>query len=96
MDQESERIMDAIRSVLKRNEYVLSASLFGSFSRGTATKDSDIDLLVEFKKGMSLFKLSRLSSEIENAVHRKVSISTPDSLHYYVKQRISDDLIRLL
>ena len=96
MDRDTEVVMETIRSVLRRNEFVLSASLFGSFSRGEANKDSDIDLLVEFRKGMSLFKLSRLSSEIENAVNRRVSISTPDSLHYYVKQKIGGDLIRLI
>ena len=35
---------------------VKRAALFGSFARGDATKDSDIDLLIEFKgKKKSLF-----------------------------------------
>lgn len=32
--------------------------LFGSFAKGTATEDSDVDLLVEKGKPLSLVKLS--------------------------------------
>ena len=37
-----------------------SVSLFGSYSKGTARRDSDVDLKIEKGSAMSLFQLSGL------------------------------------
>ncbi len=42
--------------ILKKNG-VTKAALFGSFVRGDNTETSDIDFLVEFENGKSLFEL---------------------------------------
>ena len=41
-----------------------SVSLFGSYSKGTARRDSDVDLKIEKGSVMSLFQLSGLRLEI--------------------------------
>jgi hypothetical protein len=55
-------------------------ALFGSRANGTATDDSDVDLLVEFPKGSTLFDLIDLKFELEDAWNLEVDvIATPIS-----------------
>ena len=42
-----------------------NVSLFGSVARGDETPTSDIDFLVEFEPGSSLFDLFHISEELE-------------------------------
>ena len=43
----------------------LNAYLFGSVARNEETSSSDIDLLVEFERGSSLFDLMNLQEELQ-------------------------------
>ena len=55
-----------------------SVSLFGSYSKGTARRDSDVDLKIEKGSVMSLFQLSGLRLDIRC----DVPILTNDSKKY--------------
>ena len=44
-----------------------SVSLFGSYSKGTARRDSDVDLKIEKGSVMSLFQLSGYGGRAESA-----------------------------
>lgn len=64
---------------------IVKVGLFGSFSRGEQTQESDIDLLVEFDKNkknyqnyMNFVKLA------ENLLGREVEVVTPESLSPYI------------
>lgn len=41
--------------------------LFGSYAKGEATEESDIDLLIEKGKPMSLLKLSGMRQQVQEA-----------------------------
>ena len=56
--------------------------------RGELTKDSDIDILVEFKGKKSLLDLVGLKQELEEILKRKVDVLTYNSLHPLLKDRI--------
>ena len=49
-------------------------TLFGSRANGTATENSDVDLLVEFPKGSSLFDLIRLKFKFEEIWNLEVDV----------------------
>lgn len=50
-------------------------SIFGSYADGTATEDSDLDLLVEFlSSNISLFTLYAIKEEIEDRIGKKVDL----------------------
>lgn len=53
---------------------VKNIHLFGSFARGEQTERSDIDLLVDPPRGMTLIDLSGLKIDLEDALKRKVDI----------------------
>jgi len=50
--------------------------IFGSFARGTATEDSDIDLVVEFQQPIG-FRFVELVDYLEQLLERNVDVLTP-------------------
>ena len=82
-----EEIKGKIKPVLRKYD-VSKASFFGSVTRGEATEQSDIDLLVKFEGDKSLLDLAGLKIELEGLLGRKVDVLTYDSLHPLLKDRI--------
>jgi len=67
--------------------------LFGSFVKGKQKKESDVDLLVEFMRGKKNFKnFIHLAYLLENLLHRKVELITPESLSPYLKPHILKEI----
>jgi predicted nucleotidyltransferase len=76
---------------------VKRAAIFGSFARGDATKQSDIDLLIEFKgKNKSLFDLVALKLQLEEKLGRHVDLVTYNSLHPLLRDRIIAEQVIIL
>lgn len=74
------------------NKYDVSkAALFGSIARGEGTRESDIDLLVEFKGEKSLLDLAGLKIELEETLAMKVDVLTYDSLNPLIRERILEE-----
>jgi len=72
----------------KRDEILLLSAkygaynvrVFGSVARGDAHEASDVDFLVDFEPGRSLFDWSGLWGELELLLGRKVDVASVDSL----------------
>jgi len=82
-------IKKKILPVLKRYG-IIKASLFGSFVRGEAKKDSDIDILVEFgdRENRTLLDLVGLELELEEILDREVEVLTYSSIHPLLREYI--------
>lgn len=71
--------IETIKTVIKpvAIEYGLKRIyLFGSYAKGTATEDSDIDLLIEKGKPMSLLKLSGFRQAVEELFNLSIDVVT--------------------
>lgn len=75
---------------------VVRAGLFGSFARGDATADSDVDFLVEFEEDRTLLDLAGLRLDLREASGRDVDVATPGSLHPRLRNRILREVVRIL
>ena len=64
---------DQIKSVVSRHRG-RSVALFGSVARGEETPESDLDFLVEFDPGASLFDLVRIEMDLEELLGRSVDV----------------------
>lgn len=53
---------------------VKKAAVFGSYARGTHKKESDIDILVELGKAMSLLDFVGLKLDLEDKLGSKVDL----------------------
>jgi uncharacterized protein len=77
--------------VCRRNE-VQSIGIFGSFARGEANENSDIDLLVKFKNRKSLLALVKLERELSESLERDVDLLTEASISPHLLDSILKDL----
>jgi predicted nucleotidyltransferase len=64
---------DQIRDIVRDN-HGCSVAVFGSVARGEENADSDIDLLVEFDEGASLFDQVRIGQAVAELVGRRVDV----------------------
>lgn len=94
--QQFSKMKALVVSILKKNG-VKKAALFGSFARGEATKESDIDLLIEFRgKKKDLLDHVSLVQELEEALHRKVDVLTYNYIHPALREQILSEQVRIL
>jgi predicted nucleotidyltransferase len=59
---------------LARKHGAFNVRVFGSVARGDATPDSDIDLLVDFEEGASLYELSGLLQDLRDLLGHNVDV----------------------
>lgn len=57
-----------------------AVALFGSVARGDETQGSDVDFLVEFEPGSSLFDLADLEDELASLLGRQVDVVSAGGL----------------
>ena len=70
--------------------------LFGSYARGEANRNSDVDIYCDSGDVKSLFDLSALKEEFENALGKRVDVVTIGSkMHDYFKKQIEEDMIKI-
>lgn len=83
---EKEKIVE----ICKRND-ISYCALFGSFARGEADENSDIDLLVRFSKPIG-WKFYGIAEDLEDALGRKVDLATENMLNKYIRESVLRDL----
>ncbi|MCU0310976.1 MAG: nucleotidyltransferase family protein [Acidimicrobiales bacterium] len=66
--------------------------VFGSVARGEPGEQSDIDLLVDFESGSSLFDLLHLTEELEQLLNRRVDVVSTGGLKERDQRILSEAL----
>ncbi len=78
---------------LRERYAVRSLGLFGSFVRGEATPDSDLDLLVEFDRPPTLFEFVRLQRDLSELLGVPVDLVMKSALRPAIGQAILAELV---
>jgi predicted nucleotidyltransferase len=68
-------------------------SIFGSYSRGEETNNSDIDILVLFNDRKSLFDLVEIEYELEEIIGVKVDLLTEKFISPYMIDDIRKEMV---
>lgn len=75
---------------------VTNVRVFGSRARGDASPDSDLDLLVEYGQGMSLFDVIAFEQELEETLGLRVESVSEGALHRVIKDKVLAEAIPLV
>ncbi len=95
MNANIEQIKQSILPTL--NRYGVSrAGLFGSVVTGQMQADSDIDILVQIDKDISLLDFVGLKQEIEEALGKKVDLVEYDTIKPLLRERILNEQVVIL
>ncbi|MEK6888421.1 MAG: nucleotidyltransferase family protein [Candidatus Aenigmatarchaeota archaeon] len=81
--------------ILKRHN-VKGAAIFGSASRGTMKKDSDIDMLVDIRGDISLLDFVAIKLELESALKKKVDLVEYDTIKPALREKILKEQVKIL
>ena len=92
MNNMDANIIQKIREYLS-TQPIMKAWVFGSFSRGEETPNSDIDILVIFdeKAQVSLIGYVRIQYELENIIGRKVDLVEEGTLLPFAVESANKD-----
>ena len=86
-------IIEALRLYFS-TQPVLKAWLFGSFSRGEETKDSDVDIMVSLDKSKPIgLKFFGMWSDLEELLGRKVDLVSEGTLLPFAQESVERDKI---
>ena len=75
---------------------ISKAGVYGSYVRGEARVDSDLDVVVELPEKASLLDLVGLQLELQDVLGLKVDVATYDGLHPRLRNRILSEERRIL
>lgn len=73
-----DEIKDIIKPIMQKYN-VEEAYLFGSYARGEATPDSDIDFIIDFDEEATLLTLADVMTELEAAFGKEIDIVSHNS-----------------
>ena len=81
--EDIDRVLFLNREILKKYR-VKSISLFGSYVRNEQKEESDIDFLVDFQEGATLFDFVELQDSLSELLAKNVSIVSKRGLSKYI------------
>jgi len=94
MDPLIARNREEILSIARRHG-VGSVKIFGSFARGEARPDSDIDFLIEVTGKPTPWFPGGLLADLEELLGRRVDVVTSNALHPELKEGVLRDAVPL-
>lgn len=78
---------------LKRKYKVTQIGIFGSYIRNEQTKSSDVDILVEFEKPVSLLHIVSLENYLSDILGIKVDVVTKKNIRKELRDIIIKETI---
>ena len=78
--QQIKEILTKAKPGLQKKYPLSELGIFGSYARGDATEESDIDVLVDFNEPLGLIKYIGLSHQIQDLFNLKVDVVSRDGI----------------
>lgn len=89
------QIKDIIKPILNKYD-IYKIYLFGSYARGEATKESNIDIFCEKGNIRTLIDQGKLEDKLESKLKKEVDlIFTSSTMDDFFRQEIEKDLIKI-
>ncbi len=78
-----------------QNQALTYLGVFGSYARGEAKKNSDVDILIDYQQPKSLFTLGKIVADLEDMTGKKVDLVKRTHIKPILKPYVFQDLITL-
>jgi len=92
--EEIKEIISTHRNTLTERYHVKAIGVFGSYVRGEHTRESDIDILVEFTQPVGLFEFAGLEEYLNDLLGLKVDLVLKEGIKPALKDYIlSEEII---
>jgi predicted nucleotidyltransferase len=98
MAEELTRIAETIaelRVLISQQYRAEVVGVFGSYARGEQTAGSDVDVLVNFRPGATLFDLVGLADFLEERLNLRVDVVPVDTLRAEIREQVLKEALPL-
>jgi len=94
MKESVNKMLPILQAELKKQP-IIRAWLFGSYSRGEETEESDVDILVEYDSNsrISLMTISRIMVALSEAIGKKVDLVEEGHVLPFAQDSVDRDKI---
>ena len=89
---EIKKTISEYRIKLVEKYYISQIGVFGSYARREQTQNSDIDILVDFFKPISLFEFIDMEEELSHLLKVKVDLVSLKALKPYIGKHILEEV----
>lgn len=83
------------KPILKEKFKVKDIGIFGSYTRGEQTENSDLDVLVEFGERVGFFKFLELEEYLEELLNLKIDLVSRKALKHRIGQNILKEVVMI-
>ena len=94
------RSFQNIKEIIRKNKKfffqkfkIKELAVFGSFVRGKQTRDSDVDILVDFSEPVDFFTFLDLEEYLSKLLHRKVDLVSRKALKPRIGKFILEEMV---
>ncbi|MCD6512088.1 MAG: nucleotidyltransferase family protein [Thermoplasmata archaeon] len=91
--EEIERILAEHKEELYQKYKIKEIGIFGSFVRGEESKESDVDIVVEFEEVPGLIKFIEIEEYLSKLLGRKVDLVRKPSIREELKDKIMKEVV---
>ena len=92
--QDLKKLKPKIVRILKKHG-IKKAGIFGSYARGEQKKNSDIDILVQPRKGMG-FEFAGIEIELSEELGMRVDLVSYNGLSPYIKEKVLKQEVKII
>lgn len=87
------KILRALKEEIGRDYKAEVAGIFGSYARNEEDQDSDLDVLVDFEEGATLYDLVGLAQFLEDTLGCRVDLVSKRALRKEIEPYVIKDLV---
>lgn len=91
--EEIERILAEHKKELYQKYKIKKIGIFGSFARGEQSKESDVDIVVEFEETPGLIKFIEIEEYLSKLLGRKVDLVRKPAIREELKDKILKEVV---
>ncbi|PMP61598.1 MAG: nucleotidyltransferase [Hydrogenobaculum sp.] len=91
--EDLEDMLKQNKHYLKDEYFVKQISIFGSYVKGKQRKNSDLDILVEFERPISLIRFIKLEKYLSKLLGIKIDLVVKKSLKPYIKNQVLKEAV---